>query len=94
MPDVQVFVSMLPDGRPQQTSVYHFKEPGDEIPLHVHPHWHNCLVVSGSVEIYDDAGKSVTLHAGQLAGLNAGRKHAIKAVEAGTMTVHTNEPGK
>jgi len=92
LPQGQLFVSTLPDGRRLRTTVYTFEKAGDEIPMHDHPYWHNCQVVIGGIRIYDDEGKSVTLGPGELAGLKAKRKHAIQATEDGTIAININEP--
>jgi len=93
VPATQIFISTLPDGRVQTSTVYTFAKAGDEIAMHEHHFWHNCQVVSGSVRIYNDE-KSITIKAGELAGLKARKKHAIQATEDNTVTVNTNEPGQ
>jgi quercetin dioxygenase-like cupin family protein len=92
-PEVTTYISTLPSGQTQYASLNSFKDAGDEIPLHVHTYWHNCIVIAGSVEIYDDTGKSAIIKTGHFAEFKAGRRHAIKACEAGTITLHVNEPG-
>jgi len=92
LPVAQVFLSVLPDGKSMLASVYTFAEAGDEIPLHTHDHWHNCQVLAGGVRIYDGNGKELFLKAGELAGLGAGKPHAIQATQAGTLIININEP--
>jgi quercetin dioxygenase-like cupin family protein len=93
LPAAQMFVSVLPDGKAFNSTVYTFANAGDEIPMHVHQHWHDCKVVAGAVRIYDQTGKELLLKAGELAGLTRNNPHAIQATQAGTVTVHTSEPG-
>jgi quercetin dioxygenase-like cupin family protein len=92
-PTSKVFKSLLPDGRAQISQLFTYDNAGDEIPLHIHRHWHNCMVIVGSIEVYDSTGKSVTVSAGEFAEFSAGREHALRAREPGTIAMHLAEPG-
>jgi quercetin dioxygenase-like cupin family protein len=87
------FFCTLPNGQQQGSQLFTFDVAGDEVPLHTHPFWHNCLVLRGSVDVYDSTGKTVIVKAGEFAEFAAGREHAVRAREPGTMTMHTSEPG-
>lgn len=87
------FETMLPSGSKQNATFYCFEKAGEEIPLHDHKFWHNCMVIAGSVEIYDGTGNSIIQNAGNCIEFAAGRTHAIKAIEDGTMIVNLVEPG-
>lgn len=93
VPQSQYFQTLLPEGKLQTTAYHKFAEVGDEIPMHEHEYSHSCCCAEGKCELYDDTGKSAILQKGQFADLKAFRKHAIKALEKDTVTIHVNEPG-
>lgn len=92
LPSAQMFISILPDGKAFNSTVYTFTNAGDEIPMHSHPYWHDCKVLVGAVRIYDKTGRELLLKAGEFAGLTRNRPHAIQAMQAGTIAVNTSEP--
>lgn len=92
-PDATRFKMTLPSEIVQNASYYVFHKVGDEIPLHGHTFWHSCCCLKGKCEAFDDTGKTAIVNAGQYVDFKAGRLHGIRALEAGTMTMHISEPG-
>ena len=88
------FIMTLPDGRRQSLTSYSFKSSGDEIPLHVHDFWHSCCCTAGSVELYDENGKTRVVMSNQFAEFSPGRKHGIRALSDNTVTIHMAQPGE
>jgi quercetin dioxygenase-like cupin family protein len=88
------FQYTLPDGKSQQSVAYTFMSVGSKIPMHEHDFWHTCQVLRGSVTVSYGDGKQLQVRAGGIVILNANEQHEIVAREVGTMTIHTNEPGR
>lgn len=84
------FPMTLPSG--SQLAIQYTFNKDDEIPLHEHDFWHSCCCLTGQCEVFDDAGKTKTINAGQFVEFKAKRKHGIRALVDGTSTVHINEP--
>lgn len=87
------FTTMLPNGQRQNLTHYRFDNAGDEIPMHVHDHYHSTCCVRGRCKVYDRDGKSAEVEAGRYVEFQAGRHHAIQALEAGTEIINVREPG-
>jgi len=71
-----------------------FERVGDEIEMHVHSYFHSVSCLKGRCEVYDGAGRSISLMPGQSTGIRAGREHAIRATVDATEIVNVSELGR
>jgi quercetin dioxygenase-like cupin family protein len=91
------FSHTLPNGVTQWFSYNRFEKAGDEIPIHDHPHFHSASVPEGRAEVFDDEGSSIVVEPGEdliaTVEFSAQRRHGIRALVDGTITIHVSEPG-
>lgn len=91
-PLVKSFTQQWADKPHQITNVYHFNKD-TVLPCHTHTDFgHSCLVVKGSVEVFDTTGKSKIVKAGEFVIFKINVEHGVRGLEDGTITVHVNEP--
>jgi hypothetical protein len=78
--------------------IYHFPQRGDGIGMHTHTEdqKHNCVVLSGSVEVYGPAKEwSVTLKTGDVFDLeDKHHPHEVAALEPNTVILGMFVNGK
>jgi quercetin dioxygenase-like cupin family protein len=77
-------------------TVYHFPQPGDELPLHTHPpgdHCHISVVLAGSFEYTQGSTvRTVKQDDHEIIDVPSGVLHGFKALEADCVVLNIRKP--